>query len=189
MVKAARAMVDSASWKSHPRLACALLAASVQQRLVVVEQLAAEIAGAGCIRHRRVMARALEDIAGGSQALSEIDFGRICRKAGLPRPERQVVRADAAGRRRYVDAQLTRPDGRVVLIEVDGAVHLRADRWWDDQTRSNEVVLSEPGAIMLRFPAAVLRTDEATVISQLRRAYFGSTDPARQSGRWDARSA
>lgn len=171
-VRAARAVLDTASWKPHPRLACAVLAAAVQQRLVTVEQLADELNGAGAIRHRRVLRRVLDDIAGGSDALSEVDFVRICRRAGIPRPEQQVVRKDSAGRRRYLDARIRRPDGRVIVVEVDGAMHLRVDRWWDDQARSNDVVLSE-GALLLRFPAVVLRTDERRVVAQLQRAYFG----------------
>jgi hypothetical protein len=188
-VTAARAVVDSATWKPHPRLACALLTAGVQQRLVTVDQLADEIERAGQIRHRRAMRRVLLDIAGGSQALSEIDFVRICRRAGLPRPDQQVVRVDAGGRRRYLDARVVRPDGRVILIEVDGAVHLRVDRWWDDQHRSNEVTLAEDNAMLLRFPAVVLRTDQSSVIEQLQRAYFGFVPPARRDARRSARPA
>lgn len=173
-VRASRAVVDAASWKPHPRLACALLAAAVQQRLVTVEQLATELSRAGAIRHRRMMRQVLDDIAGGSDALSEVDFVRLCRKAGLPRPQQQAVRTDSAGRRRYLDARIRRPDGRVILVEVDGAMHLRVDRWWDDQARSNEIVLAE-GAPLLRFPAVVIRSDERRVIAQLQRAYFGAS--------------
>lgn len=187
-VRAARAVIDSAAWKSSPRLACALVAAAVQQRIATPEQLAQELSGAGMVRHRRVLASALQDIAGGSQALSEIDFVRICRKAGLPKPEQQVVRRDRDGRRRYLDARIRRPDGRVILVEVDGAMHLIVSRWWDDQSRSNDLVI-EDGAIMLRFPAAVLRTDEPRVIDQLQRAYFGTDAPAWRRVRPGALSA
>jgi hypothetical protein len=99
-----------------------------------------------------------------------------------------VVRKDSAGRRRYLDARLRRPDGRLILIEVDGAAHLRVDRWWDDQARSNDLVIGED-AIMLRFPAVVMRTDEPTAIRQLRRAYFGDSELVRRTGRQSARSA
>ena len=104
----------------------------------------------------------------GSDALSEIDFVRLCRRAGLPSPERQAVRLEPGGRRRYLDAQWRLPDGRVVVVEVDGAVHLAARRWFEDQLPQNEVTLS--GTLVLRFPSAVVRCEPALVVAQLRRA-------------------
>jgi hypothetical protein len=187
-VRAPRAVLDAASWKPHPRLACALLAAAVQQRVATVDQLRHELATAGMVRHRRTLARVLDDIAGGSDALSEIDFVRICRQAGLPRPEQQVRRHDSEGRRRYLDARIRRPDGRVILVEVDGAMHLRVDRWWDDQARSNDLVLAD-AALMLRFPAVVIRTERARVVEQLQRAYFGPSQLARRGVRISERPA
>ena len=171
---ASRAVVDAASWKPHPRLACAVLAAAVQQRIVTAPQLREQIIAAGRIRHRRAMLMSLDDIEGGSHAMSEIDLVRLCGKAGLPSPERQAVRVDSSGRSRYLDGRIVRPDGRVILIEVDGAMHLNVVRWWEDQHRSNDLVI-EDNAIILRFPAVVLRSNETAVIAQLRRAYFGSS--------------
>jgi hypothetical protein len=162
-------------------MAVAVLASAVQQRLVTVEQLRIAVIAAGRVRHRRLMLQCLDDIEGGSHALSEIDFVRITRRAGLPKPEQQVVRMDRQGRRRYLDARIRRPDGRVILIEVDGAMHRLVTNWWDDQLRSNDVVIDDD-AIILRFPAVVLRTDEATVIAQLRRVYFGRSDLLGEAG-------
>jgi len=114
------------------------------------------------------MSAAVHDIGQGAQALSEIDLGRLCRRYGLPAPERQVIRPDPRGRRRYLDAEWRRArDGRRVVAEVDGALHLIARRWWDDQLRQNEVVIA--GALVLRFPSVVLRCEEATAADQLRR--------------------
>jgi very-short-patch-repair endonuclease len=110
----------------------------------------------------------MHDIAGGAEALSEIDFARLCRRHGLPMPLRQVVRREASGRRRFVDALWRRPDRRTVVAEVDGALHLVARRWWDDQLRQNELVLSD--AIVLRFPSVVVRAEPGIVVDQLRRA-------------------
>jgi hypothetical protein len=118
------------------------------------------------------MLRVLSDIEGGSDALSEVDLMRLCRRAGPPRPQQQVRRRDSAGRWRYLDARLVRPDGRVVLVEADGAVHLDPRRWWDDQERSNDVVVQDD-AIVLRFPSVVLRSDPDRVVAQLRAAYYG----------------
>ncbi len=158
---AARAAVDAASWKPQPRVGCAILAAAVQQGLVTPAQTREQIHESGAIRHRRILLAALADIEGGSHALAEIDLIRLCRRAGLPKPQQQVVRRDSSGRRRYLDARLVRPDGRVILIEVDGAVHLNVAHWWDDQLRSNDLVITDD-AIIIRIPAVILAHRPAT---------------------------
>jgi hypothetical protein len=104
----------------------------------------------------------------GRQALSEIDFGQLCRRFGLPAPTRQAVRVEPSSRRRYLDAEWRRRDGRTVAAEVDGALHLTPRRWYDDQLRQNEVVIA--GTIVLRFPSVVVRDEPALVAAQLRRA-------------------
>jgi hypothetical protein len=119
-------------------------------------------------RHRRLLRLAMVDIAMGSEALSEIDFVRLCRRYGLPPPQRQAVRTDRDGRRRYLDAEWIRTDGRRVVAEVDGALHLAPTHWFADQYRQNEVVLS--GSIVLRFPTVVIRAQPDQVADQLRRA-------------------
>jgi hypothetical protein len=81
------------------------------------------------------------------------------------------MRRDASGRRRYLGATWRRADGRLVVVEIDGALHLMVRRWWDDQLRQNEIVLGAD-AILLRFPSIVVRTDEHVVVAQLRRALF-----------------
>lgn len=180
-----RAVVDAATWKPNARLACAVLCSAVQQRIVTAGGLREVIEGAGAIAHRRAILAALRDIDGGSDAMSEIDLLRLCRAAGLPKPQQQERRRDSAGRWRYLDARLVRPDGRGLLIEVDGALHLDPRRWWDDQARSNDLVVGDD-AMILRFPSVVLRTDRAAVIAQLRAAYYA---PVRQGANISSRSA
>jgi very-short-patch-repair endonuclease len=80
----------------------------------------------------------------------------------------QLVRRESNGRRRYLDASWRRRDGRLVVVEVDGALHLSQKRWWDDQLRQNELVLAD--AVVLRYPSAVVRTQPELVVAQLRRA-------------------
>jgi hypothetical protein len=113
---------------------------------------------------------AVADIAGGSQALSEIDFVRLCRRHGLPEPQRQQVRREPSGRRRYLDASWRRRDGRLVVAEVDGALHLIVKQWWDDQLRQNELALAD--ALVLRYPSVIVRTREDLIANQLRRALW-----------------
>lgn len=110
-----------------------LLAASVQQRRTTAPELLAALDRHPRVRHHAALRLAAFDIAGGSEALSEIDFVRLCRRAGLPMPDRQMVRREPSGRRRYLDASWRRGDGRLVVAEVDGALHLAPKRWWDDQ--------------------------------------------------------
>jgi hypothetical protein len=164
----AEALVLAASSFRSPRPACGLLAAAVQQRLLPPARLLGALTDASRTRHRAVLIAATADIGMGAQALSEIDFVRLCRRNGLPRPQQQVVRTEPDGRRRYLDAEWLRGDGRRVVVEVDGALHLAPRRWFDDQLRQNELMLD--GALVLRFPSVVLRTDEPLVVRQLRQA-------------------
>lgn len=149
------------------RPACGLFAAAVQQRLTTPEALTAALTAAPRTRHRAPLLLAVADIAQGADALSEIDFFRLCRRHDLPLPTRQAVRVEPSGRRRYLDAEWRLPNGRIVAVEVDGAVHLAPERWFADQLRQNEVVLG--GTSLLRFPSIVLRTEERLVADQLRR--------------------
>lgn len=153
---------------TSPRPACAILAASVQQRLVGAAQLRAALDVAIRLRHRHAMALAIADIEQGAHALSEIDFARLCRRHGLPEPRRQAMRTEPSGRVRYLDAMWLLTDGRRVVVEVDGALHLTPRNWWSDQYRQNELVIA--GDIVLRFPSVVVRTAEDEVAGQLRRA-------------------
>ena len=151
----------------NPRPACGILAAGVQQRLTTPEQLAAAVVGQDWLRHHAILRLAVDDIAQGAQALSEIDLGRLCRRFGLPDPIRQEVRVERTGRRRYLDAVWRRRDGKRVVVEVDGALHLVPRRWWDDQLRQNELVIA--GSLVLRFPSVIVRLEPALVADQLRR--------------------
>lgn len=166
--RAAPAVLVAAASFATPRPACGLLAAAVQQQLVHTDDLRAALANAPRLRHRRSMCLAVDDIAQGAQALSEIDLRRLCARFGLPAPAHQAVRIEPNGRRRYLDAEWRLTDGRVVAVEVDGALHLTPRRWQDDQLRQNEVVLG--GTLVLRYPSFVVRNEQVLVAQQLARA-------------------
>lgn len=166
--RSSRSAVDAAAWSRDPRTAVGLLAAVVQQGLARPDQLAAELEQAGRIHWYRLLARALADIGGGSHALSEIDFVRLCRRFGLPEPVRQAVRVERSGRRRYLDAEWVCTDGRRVVAEVDGAIHLLPLRHWGDMARANELVLD--GRVVLRFAAYAIRAEPELIAQQLGRA-------------------
>lgn len=169
--KAGPAAVLAASTFRAARPAIGLLAAAVQQRLASAGELRSALARASRTRHRAALIAAVGDIEMGAQALSEIDFAKLCRRAGLPQPIRQAVRMEANGRRRYLDAEWRLADGRRVAAEVDGAVHLAPRAWFDDQLRQNELVLA--GTVVLRYPSVVVREEPQLVVAQLRRALAG----------------
>lgn len=159
-------LVAAASFPNN-RPGCGLLAATVQQRLVKPCDLNRALAAAPRMRHRASLQFAVYDIAQGAQALSEIDFYRLCARHGLPRPRLQAVRIEPDGRRRYLDAEWARSDGSLVAVEVDGALHLTSVIWINDQLRHNEVVIG--GTPVLRFPSILVRDDDPIVASQLGR--------------------
>lgn len=160
------ALLRAAATFASARPASGLLAAAVQQRRVGCDAIIESLRRSPRSRHHAALLAAVADIAGGSEALSEIDFVRLCRRHGLPEPLRQEVRLDSAGRRRYLDATWRRADGRLVVAEVDGGLHLIATNWWKDQLRQNELALAD--AIVLRFPTVVVRTDDVRIARQLR---------------------
>ncbi|MGN6607040.1 MAG: hypothetical protein ACTHMS_08550 [Jatrophihabitans sp.] len=162
------ALLRAAATFASARPGCGLLAAAVQQQRLRPEELLAALDRFTRVRHRRLLRAAVADIAGGSEALSEIDFIRLCRRHHLPEPERQAVRCEPDGRRRYLDAAWRRRDGRLVVAEIDGALHLLPRRWWADQMRQNELALAD--ALVLRYPTVLFRAEERTVVDQLRRA-------------------
>jgi hypothetical protein len=169
-VRIERALVDAASWMPAERTACAVLAAGVQQRLTTADRLRPELAAADRARHHRLLTHVLGDIEGGAESFAEIDLARFARRAGLPPPRRQVFRYDRAGRRRWLDADF---DG--FCVEVDGALHLRPLRYWDDMERQNDLLIVT-GKPMLRFSTVAFRIAPTIVTAQLAAAAarFGS---------------
>ncbi|HEX4019210.1 MAG TPA: hypothetical protein VHX15_20915 [Frankiaceae bacterium] len=162
-----RSALDAASWSTNPRACAGVLAAVVQQRLSTAPRLLEEMEKSGPIRHRPLMTHTLEDIAGGAQALSEIDIGKLCRRHGLMVTARQAVRYDAQGRRRYLDGFVIGRNGKQVAFEVDGAVHLFVRSYWEDMERANELLIA--GIPLLRFPSLAVRIDGEKVVDQFRR--------------------
>lgn len=164
----ARSTLDAGAWQPWPRFACALLAAVVQQRLCTPDQIDDALRRAGRIRHKAHLRAALRDVAAGAGALSELDLGRLCRRFGLQVPDRQTVRRGADGRRRYLDAEWQLPDGRRVVLEVDGSHHLSVEHWQADMRRDRALVVA--GATVLRATALELRLEPHVVVEDLLRA-------------------
>lgn len=158
VTNAARSVIDRAAWQPYLRLGYALLAAAVQQRVTTPDLLAVELRRAGRIRHARHLRLALADITGGAQALSEMDLGALCRRHGIAPPARQRVRTDRQGRRRYLDAEWDRPDGSVLVLEVDGSHHMDVQHWTADMRRERRLVVGVRQSTVLRCSASEVRT-------------------------------
>jgi hypothetical protein len=116
-----------------------VLAAGVQQCLVRPDQLDAALGRRPRLRRHALIAATLADIAGWAQALSELDFARLARRYGLPAPDRQVMRLDRDGRRRWLDAYWEEAH---LAVEVDGLWHMEATAWWADMRRGNDLMIS-----------------------------------------------
>lgn len=162
----ARSLVDAATWMATDRGAQAVLAAGVQQRLVRVTDLMAEVDRNVRLRRRKLITTTLADISCGAHALSELDFSRlVIRRFNLPEPDRQVPRRDGQGRRRWLDACWERA---MVVAEIDGAAHIDVLQYWDDMDRDNDLTLGH--FRVLRFPAWVVRYRPEYVAAKIRQA-------------------
>ncbi|MEU4563347.1 type IV toxin-antitoxin system AbiEi family antitoxin domain-containing protein [Actinoplanes sp. NPDC023936] len=162
---AARSVVDAAQWALTDTAAITLVAAVVQQRVAGVEELAAALRARRRVRRRQVIAAALADAGGGSESAYEVEFLRLCRRAGLPEPARQAVRTDREGRRRYRDV-FFEPWG--VHVEIDGSQHMEVRGWYADMRAGNEVAIS--GVRLLRFPGWAVRHRPDEVVADVRAA-------------------
>lgn len=156
-----------AAYSRSRRTALGLLAAVVQQRLSTPERLLDELPRMHPLRRAQTFRAVLADLGGGSQSLAELDLVRLCRRQGLPLPDRQTRRRDASGRIRYADAEWVRSDGTVILLEVDGGFHMEAEHWEDDIDRERNLVAT--GVVVLRCTSRELRDEPARVAAALRR--------------------
>lgn len=159
--RAARSLVDAASWTVDERLARAVVLAGVQQGLTNTAHLRDALSRRGPCRHRALVVESVLDAAGGVQSLPERDFGEVCAFAGLPRPSRQrVVRTPH--QRFYLDATW---NDLGMSAEVHGIPHQSVARWSADLVRANEIVIS--GERLLIFSSYAVRRQQRSVADQL----------------------
>ena len=98
--------------------------------------------------------------------MAEIDLGVVCRRGGLLAPTRQRRRTDRLGRVRYTDAEWDLPDGRTLVLEVDGAFHMEVEHWSADLARQRAV--TSPRRTVVRCTALELRLQPESVVADLR---------------------
>lgn len=168
----ARSVVDMAIASRGRDDVRAVLAAGVQQRLVLPTDLRVAVLRAGPCRHRALILTTLADISGGSHSLPELQMLALLRRARLGEPDRRQQRLRAG--RYYLDMWWEAPR---LAVEVDGGLHRMAGAWWDDLDRMNEIGLD--GRLVLRFPSHAIRERPARVADQVRRAL--ARRPARES--------
>ena len=158
-----RSIIDAAAWASTDLRRQAIIAASVQQRLVIPSALDAVVKARPNLPHRSVITETVRDVGGGSLSEWELLFEKLRRRRRWPTPTRQRSRKDAAGRWRYLDLDF---DDFDLVVEIDGQQHMEALAWWEDMMRNNELVVIE-GKTLLRFAGFALRRQSDRVAEVL----------------------
>lgn len=166
MLQVEPALLLGAAREPSPRAACGMVAAAVQQRLTSADCLLSWLTQLQALPRAALLRSALTDIAGGAQSMSEIHLGAVCRRAGLVPPTRQRRRTDPSGRVRYTDAEWDLPDGRTLVLEVDGAFHMDVEHWSADLARQRSITTSL--RTVVRCTALELRLRPRAVTDDLR---------------------
>lgn len=160
-VRPAVAAVRAALWARTNRQAALVLIMTVQQRIATTTDISAALDSVARHRRRRFLRAVLADIADGVQSMGELDFARLCRSAGLPGPDRQVVRRGPRGRV-YLDAYW---DEWNVVVEIEGIHHEWESNQVGDTLRQNDLTLT--AAAVLRIPVVGLRDQPGPYLDQL----------------------
>jgi very-short-patch-repair endonuclease len=146
------AAVQGALWARSFRQATLVLTMSIQQGVVTVADVQAQMDRVRRHVWRRALMGILRDVADGSESVNELDFIRMCRERGIPEPNRQVRRRGPSGR--YVlDAYF---DSYRLVVEIQGAGHLVLDRVITDEVRL--LNLASDGDTMVPVSSLTLRT-------------------------------
>lgn len=154
-----------AGYEPNHRTAHGAIAACVQQRLTAVPRLASWLERLRPLRRTRSFGALLDDLRGGAQSLAEVDLRRACRRRRVRPPDAQRPRHDRRGRRRYTDAEWRLPDGRILVLEVDGAFHDDVLQAAADRARNRK--LTTPDRTVISCSAYELRHDPDSVMEDL----------------------
>ena len=165
LCQVAPAVLLFAAYEPHRRTAHGAVAASVQQRLTTVPELATWLVRFKPLKGARGFRALLDDLGSGAQSLAEVDLRRACRRFGLARPDSQRERRDRSGRRRYTDAEWQLPDGRTLVLEVDGAFHDDILQAADDRARNRKLTTAR--RTVITCSAYELRYTPETVVEDL----------------------
>lgn len=128
-----RSIVDAASLAQIDGRCRAIIAAAVQQRLVLPQELRTIAVERRTLPRRRLILETIDDVEGGAHSLPEITFSRAVRRVGLPEPVRQQVVQRSDGRW-YLDVDYGQFE---VTVEINGAQHMQLLlKEYDDRRRT-----------------------------------------------------
>jgi very-short-patch-repair endonuclease len=167
-VAPALAAVRAAHWAVSDRQAALLLVLPVQQGIVSGAQLVAASRAVSGRRRRALVPQLVLDITDGARSLGELDFATMCRRRGLPEPDRQTLRRTARGNA-YLDVEW-RQCG--LVVEIDGSQHTAGLALVVDHLRQNEITLQR--GRVLRISLLGLRVSADAFLEQVARGLFGS---------------
>lgn len=158
------AAVRAALWAVSDKQAALLITMTVQQGVAAAGQIGEALLDVRRDKRRRFLEKVLLDVMGGAQSIGELDVAAICRRRGLPEPERQTMRRGKDGRY-YLDVFWPAFD---VVLEIDGIHHFAATSIVGDALRQNELSLDR--STVLRLPLLGLRVAEDQFFEQVETA-------------------
>lgn len=158
------AAVHAALWAASDKQAALLLTMPVQQGLTTAERIGTSLLRVHRHRRRTLLHATVLDLLDGVRSISEAEFAAECRRRGLPRPSRQVVRKGKEGRY-YLDVYW---EEWGVVVEIDGIHHSWAPNVVGDALRQNEISLESD--VVLRLPLLGLRVAADEFFAQIARA-------------------
>lgn len=172
MARVEPAALLCAAYEPNWRTAQGLLAAVVQQKMSTPSHLLEQLERMKPLRRAPRFRIVLTDFEGGAQSVAEIDVKRMCLDYGLPLPNRQKRRKDRQGKWRYTDCEWDLLDGRVLVLEIDGAFHMEVEHWENDIQRQRG--LATPGRIIVRGTAREVRDEPFQLAADLKALGLGA---------------
>ncbi len=156
--------MHAALWARSDKQAALLLTMPVQQRLTTAERVGRALLAVRRDARRAFLHATVVDLLDGVRSISEAEFAAECRRRGLPKPTRQVVRKGRDGRY-YLDVCW---EEWGVVVEIDGIQHTWASNVVADALRQNQVTLES--AVVLRLPLLGLRVAADHFFAQIEQA-------------------
>jgi hypothetical protein len=159
------AVLMFAAHEPHLRTALGAVAATVQQRLTTAGALDTWLDRLTPLRRSRDLRSLLTDVSDGAHSMAEVDLRKACRTYGVQPPRSQRTRTDRRGRRRYTDAEWLLPDGRELVLEVDGAFHDDVMQATEDRVRNRR--LTSERRVVVQCSAWEIRHEPWQVMEDL----------------------
>jgi hypothetical protein len=163
MAATARAVADTALvYRRFPPVR-ALVTSAVQRKLCTPEDLQGEL-DAGPQNGSAHLRRAIEDVFGGVESISEAELADLLQAGGLPRPEFNVPIVDSRGII-HANADALWRSLRAGL-EVDSKrYHFEEDTWFGTMKRHNR--LTARRLSLTHYPPRQLRNEARAVLAEI----------------------